>query len=418
MYNHVGNRESASFEYAPDWLGGPNSFAIDPALPLVAGPQFHKASKGGSVFHGAIADTGPDGWGERVIRRDHARRRFTALAEGREEPPPILGQLDLLLGVDDESRVGALRLQDKTGAFCRAPELARRTTPPAFDLSRVIAASRAIEENTETEQDLACLRGRGTSLGGMRPKCSIMTTSGAMAIGKFPSIKDTGAVTKAEVVALRLAREAGITAARAELIDSDGVPVAMIYRFDREDSRRIPYMSAATMLSADSSNATDHAYTEIADRLRQTGAAPQQDIEELWRRVAYSILITNTDDHLLNHGFLHADRGLWRLAPAFDLNPTPERAREFKTWITEASGPEATIDALMDATQHFGLSPQRARQILSEVEAAVARWRDIGKNIGMTVAELDHFAPAFEHQERRAAARALSAPVAWPRGLV
>ena len=166
------------------------------------------------------------------------------------------------------------------------------------------------------------------------------------------------------------------------------------------------YVSAATMLGVDPNDPTEHAYTEIVDTLRVHGAAAQADIEELWRRIAFSILITNVDDHLLNHGFLHVERGKWRLAPAFDLNPFPERVRELKTWISELTGPEASVDALMSVTPYFRISPKRAKEILIDVERAVKRWRHEGRAIGMTNTELDQFSDAFEHAERVAARRA------------
>ena len=141
-------------------------------------------------------------------------------------------------------------------------------------------------------------------------------------------------------------------------------------------------------------------YTEIVDALRQHGAKAQSDIRELWRRIAFSILITNVDDHLHNHGFLHAGGALWRLAPAFDVNPFPERARELKTWISADTGPAASVDALRSVAPYFRISKQRASEILREVGAAVAQWRRIGTEIGMTVDDLDQFAGAFEHDER------------------
>jgi serine/threonine-protein kinase HipA len=162
------------------------------------------------------------------------------------------------------------------------------------------------------------------------------------------------------------------------------------------------YVSAATMLGADPLDAGEHAYIEIVDALRQHGSRPQADIEELWRRIAFSILITNVDDHLMNHGFLHVDRGQWRLSPAFDINPFPERVRELKTWISEDAGPEASIDALMSVVGYFRIAKARAIEILGEVETAVARWREEGCALGMTEDELDQFTDAFEHRERTA----------------
>jgi serine/threonine-protein kinase HipA len=157
------------------------------------------------------------------------------------------------------------------------------------------------------------------------------------------------------------------------------------------------------MLGVEVAESGEHAYTEIVDAPRMYGAAPRADTEELWRRIAFSILITNVDDHLRNHGFLHVDRGQWRLAPAFDVNPFPDRVRELKTWVSEDAGPEATIEALMAVLPYFRIAPPRARQILREVEQVVSRWRCAGRGLGMTTQQLDQFADAFEHQERAAA---------------
>ena len=231
---------------------------------------------------------------------------------------------------------------------------------------------------------------------------------GRLSIGKFPSVADDRAVTRGEVLALRLATAAGINAAVARLVESDGTPVALVRRFDRPDGGgRLMYVSAAAMLGVDVAEAGEHAYTEIVDALRVYGATPQADIEELWRRIAFSILITNVDDHLRNHGFLHVDRGHWRLAPAFDVNPFPDRVRELKTWVSEDTGPEATIEALMSVIPYFRISAPRAREILRNVEHAVSRWRPVGRSLGMTTQELDDFAEAFEHVERSAARRHL-----------
>jgi serine/threonine-protein kinase HipA len=407
-YDQQGARESAVFEYDATWLADAERFAIEPALALVAGPQFHRKTRDGSVFHPVIADTEPDGWGRRVIQRDYAKRRQEARRVGVAVGPSPLNSLDYLLAVDDVSRVGALRLQDESGRFQRASEDGRRTTPPLIELAHLLAASRAVETNTETAADLAYLRGRATSLGGLRPKCSVIDDDGQLSIGKFPSVADERPVTKGEVLAMRLAKRAGIDAADARLVESDGTPVALIRRFDRPPAGgRLMYVSAATMLGAEPGDPGEHAYTELVDALRQNGATPPADIAELWRRIAFSILITNVDDHLLNHGFLHVGRGLWRLAPAFDINPFPERVRELKTWVSEEAGPEATIEALMSVVPYFRLTQARAKAILAEVEYGVAAWRDEGRALGMTEVELESFADAFEHGERVAGRRVI-----------
>jgi serine/threonine-protein kinase HipA len=403
-YDAVGFRERAAFAYAETWLGMADRFALEPALPLVAGPQFHRKVRDGSVFHGAIADTEPDGWARRVILRDHAKRRQAARRAGQKPEAVQLQAIDFLLAVDDASRVGALRFQDEAGVFCRATEPGRRTAPPLIELKQLLSATRAVETGSETAADLAYLRGRGTSLGGLRPKCTVVDDDGHLAVGKFPSVKDERPITKGEVLAMQLARASGLGVADARLVDSGGVPVAVIRRFDRtEGAGRIPYVSAATLLGADAAAPQEHFYTEIVDALRIHGADAQSDIEELWRRMAYFVLITNVDDHLHNHAFLHASRGQWRLAPAFDLNPFPDRARELKTWISGDTGPEATIEALLSVLPYFRIPRARAKEILSRIERSLARWRETGLALGMTNQELDQFVDAFEHPERDAA---------------
>jgi serine/threonine-protein kinase HipA len=164
-------------------------------------------------------------------------------------------------------------------------------------------------------------------------------------------------------------------------------------------------VSAATMLGVEATEPEEHTYTEIVDAIRVHGADAQADIEELWRRIAFSILITNSDDHLRNHGFLHVDREFWRLSPAFDINPSPERVRELKTWISEDAGPDMTIDALMSVIAYFRITAARAKEILSDVAYAVNGWRKTGQSIGMSEEELEPFVDAFEHGERAAAKR-------------
>jgi serine/threonine-protein kinase HipA len=384
-HNLQGARESASFAYVASWLESSERFAVDPAqLRLVTGSLFRKrAHRDDTVFHGAIADTEPDGWGRRVILRHHAKKR----AEGRiagKAPDQPLNQLDLLLAVDDHSRVGALRFRDESGEFQRVPTVGRRRTPPNVSLAQLVASSQAVELDEETMADLDYLRGRGTSLGGRRPKCSILTPDGHLAIGKFPSVNDQRAVTKGEVLALRIAKDAGVRAAEASLVESEGLPVAIISRFDREGQLRIPYVSAATLLGVSPRDPEPHTYMEIVDALRIHGANLTEELEELWRRIAFSVLITNLDDHLLNHGFLHQSEGRWVLSPAFDVNPFPDRVREFKTWISDTAGPVAALDPLLEVAAYFGIKPKRAREIVAEVDGAVSNWRPRGREIGMS----------------------------------
>ena len=403
VYVRQGRRENSAFAYDAGWLANSARFNVSADLQLTAGHQPHRAtSPHDSVFHGAIADTAPDAWGRRLIARDHARRR-------KEHPKlPALTELDYLLAVDDSSRVGALRLRDPDGNWHRAAAAGRRSTPPLIELERVFHASRAVELGQETAEDLRYLQGKGTSLGGMRPKCTLVDEDGRLAIGKFPSVDDARSVTRGEVLALKLAVQAGIDAAPARVVRLGEVPVAVIRRFDRDETDgRIPYQSAASLLQA--SREEDRSYTEVADAIRTHGHAPTQDVRQLWRRLVFNLLITNVDDHLQNHGFLHVSQGQWRLAPAFDINPFPDKERESKTWLSEQDGPITDVRMLLARAPYFALGKAEALAVLAEVHAAVANWRQVamGPEVALRPAELDDFAPAFEHQQMDAAAALL-----------
>lgn len=397
-----GRREHSTFAYGANWLSDAEKFAISPDLPLIGGNQFRKApSKDDSIFHFAFADTEPDGWGCRVIARDHARRRKAAQQAGKPLPSAELSEMDYLLGVDDLSRIGAIRLMNPdTGEFLRVIENGGRGTPPLLELSHLMAATRAVEMNQETEADLRYLRGRGTSLGGMRPKCTVVDDDGQLAIGKFPSIKDDRCVTRGEVLALHLAAAAGISVAESRIVMSDDLPVALVRRFDRvQGGGRIPYLSAASMLQA--SRQDEHAYAQIADAIIVNSIEPRRDLEELWRRLAFNLLITNVDDHVQNHGFLHVRHGQWRLSPAFDLNPFPDKDQELKLWLDEASGPVDSIEAVVAAARYFRLDDAAARRVLGQVVRAIRGWTTVARSaaVGMCARDLDDFAPAFEHKQ-------------------
>ena len=409
VYVRQGRRENSAFAYDESWLASPARFNLSADLQLIPGHQPHKAASAhDSVFHGAIADTAPDAWGRRVIARDHAKRR-------KDDPKlPALTELDYLLAVDDFSRVGALRLRDPDGTWHRTVQAGRRSTPPLIELERVFQASRAVERGQETAEDLRYLQGKGTSLGGMRPKCTLVDEDGRLAIGKFPSVGDTRSVTRGEVLALKLAARAGIDAAPARVVclgpSGSEVPVAVIQRFDRDEADgRIPYQSAASLLQA--SREEDRSYTEIADAIRTHGQAPTQDLRQLWRRLVFNLLVTNVDDHLQNHGFLHVAHGQWRLAPAFDINPFPDKDRESKTWLSERDGPITDVRMLLARASYFALDEQQALTVLGEVHAAVSNWRNLalGPEVGLRATELDDFALAFEPAKIDAAAT----PLGW-----
>ncbi|MCE5319300.1 MAG: type II toxin-antitoxin system HipA family toxin [Parachlamydia sp.] len=408
FFNASGNRESCGFEYTSEWIESRDSFTIEPGLPRVHGRAFRSKKAEASVFYGAIADSEPDGWARQVILRDYGKHRKEAMDRGGTNTYAPLTSIDCLLAVDDYSRVGALRYQDENGLFQRAAGKGKRSAPPLIELDSLLRASAAVETDSETAADLEYLRGRGTSLGGLRPKCTIVDQDGSLSIGKFPSVHDTYSVTKGEVLALHIAKAAGINAAQSRIAESDGISVALIKRFDRMQGDRIPYISAATLLGIEDSHSI-HTYTEIIDALKRYSADYQADAEELWRRIALTILISNVDDHMRNHGFLHVEKDLWRLSPAFDINPFPEKHRVLKTWISEGTGDAASIKLLMEVAPYFGIDFKRARALLDSVESAVSRWRQIGKKIGMTPTELNAFETAFEHDERKIARQLLAA---------
>lgn len=401
VYVRAGQREFSQFAYRETWLSDPRFFDVSPDLDKTVGHQVRRAAtKEDSVFFFALADTEPDSWGRRVIARAHAKER---------QKNPSLGpltELDYLCAVDDHSRIGALRLRDASKRYLRSVAAGQRTTPALLELEHMLSASRAVEQSRESAEDLRYLLGKATSLGGLRPKCSIVDGDGALALGKFPSVQDERSVTRGEVLALRLAQLAGIEVASARIVMVQGEPVAVVRRFDRTaEQARIPYISGATLLQ--SHRGDERAYTELVDAMRSKCLAFKQDAQQLWRRMVFNHLVTNVDDHLHNIGFLYADANLWRLAPAFDLNPFPDKERESKTWLSEDTGPITSVETLLAQAARFELSASEARQVLTEVVSAVSRWRHIAvmPEVGMAPHELEAFAPAFEHAELERARR-------------
>lgn len=376
----------SAFRYDEQWLQSDRYFAVSPDLQPVLTVQ-HPAG----VYFRSLEDTGPDSWGERVIRRAHAKMRE------KERDVPPLDPVDYLTWVDDEARLGALRLFNPEQRIYLHTAGVHRHVPPLVELDKVLHAAHALEDGTESAEDLQYLIGRGTSLGGARPKSTVLDTDGWLALGKFPSQADKRDVVRGEVLAMHLAAKAGIRVADARVAMINDTAVAVIRRFDRTaNGARIPYMSAATMLLVDGRE-EEHAYTELVNVLLKEGSRAIADIQELWRRLVFNFLICNTDDHLRNTGLLYDARGKgWRLAPAFDLNPMPGNRRESKTWLTEDSGLIDSKLTLMDGARYFRLTQQDAVTIWAQVEAAVSAWRNVGSQLGMSSSALVDFAPAME----------------------
>lgn len=383
---YLGSGRRSAFSYDERWLQDSRFFTLSPDLQPVLSVQHPQA-----VFFRALEDTAPDSWGERVIRRAHAKLR------PKDREVSALAPIDFIMWVDDEARVGALRLFDPQGKVYLRSGGSHRHVPPLVELDKVVQAARALEEGTESAQDLHYLLGQGTSLGGARPKSTVRDTDGSLALGKFPSQADQRDVIRGEVLAMHLAAKAGVNVATARVELINGTAIAIIRRFDRTgDGGRVPYVSAATMLQSDGRDTT-HAYTELVDVLLQEGANPIADIHELWRRLVFNFLICNTDDHLRNTGFLYDARNHgWRLSPAFDLNPMPGDRRESKTWLTEDSGPIDSRNMLMEGAPYFRLSAEEAAAIWTEVAQTVDSWRFVAKGLGMRGTDLVDFEPAFE----------------------
>ena len=267
--------------------------------------------------------------------------------------------------------------------------------PPLMRLQALLRATEAVHAESETAQDLRFLLGAGSPLGGARPKCAISLADDGLAIAKFPKPDDTRDMVAGEVLALAVAREAGICTAEHRLVSVGKQSVAVITRFDRQGKIRIPFISAASLLGADPGGSA--AYTQLGDGIRQFGHDVPGDLRELWRRLIFSLLASNYDDHLRNHGFLMLAPGRWSLSPAYDLNPVPEidRARVNKMAITEDAEPP-TIAGALNAAPRFGLPPAEARRILREVLAAVSGWRKTGLRLGIRPTTLEAYASAFE----------------------
>ena len=388
-------RETATFLYDPRWINSADSFALEPALAVSPAP--YHAGEGRRMF-GALGDSSPDRWGQTLLRR--AERR---LAKTEARAPRALREVDFLLGVTDSVRQGALRLAATEGGPFVAPERSAGV-PPVVELPKLLSATERFLANQESADDLRLLLAPGSSLGGARPKASVRDTDGAMLIAKFPKRHDDDyRVVAWEAVALELARMAGLRVAESRLDAIAGRDVLLVTRFDRHVTvggvHRIPYLSAMSMLGA--SDGERRSYPEIADVLRAHGSDTVRDLIELWRRIVFSVLISNADDHLRNHGFLYVGASGWRLSPVFDVNPVPTdiRDRMLSTSIGTDGDQTASMEIAFEVAPLFGLKATAAHGIAAEVGAAVAQWRSVAERFGLDAEELERMSSAFEHGE-------------------
>ncbi|MEO3388291.1 HipA domain-containing protein [Mesorhizobium sp. CAU 1741] len=387
LYAHNNKaKETASFEYEAGWLANPLRYSLEPALNLGAGHFYTPRS-----LFGSLGDSAPDRWGRTLMKRAEARR-----AESEKTKARALYEFDYLLLVHDETRQGALRFSEEPGGKFLAHD--SDPVPPLINLPKLLSATDALLDDAETAAELKLLLAPGSSLGGARPKASVREKDGQLAIAKFPKKDDEYAAVEWEFVALELARQAGLDVPDFRLETIAGRAVIILRRFDREGAARRPFLSAMSMIGAGDNEA--HSYLELMDALRQYGASPHIDGVELWRRIVFSILISNTDDHLRNHGFLHEGQKGWRLSPVYDVNPVPVEVKErvLTTAISEEDG-TASLDLAFTVAGNFGLKRRDAVAVAAEVGAAVANWRDIAARAGLKKNEIDRMASAFEHED-------------------
>lgn len=378
-----GRRQYSQFEYTTEWLADPEHFALSPSLPLRRGSFFNSGRNDKtSVLSGCFSDAAPDSWGRALMRK--------AIGGG-------LTEFDYLVLSDDRTRQGALRF---LGDDLEPLSALKPPIPRLIELEALRVLAHRFERDPEgAVEEARALAGAGGSLGGARPKANIMETDGHLWIAKFTSIQDTKPIERAEIATLRLAKRCGLRVpeARLELKASES-PIALIRRFDRRGSSRIPYISARTAL--DRVTEENAFYTDIGDVIRQISAKPIEDLHELWRRIVFTILVSNTDDHLQNHGFLYVGNDRWRLSPAFDINPSPSRQRVLETGIVEGGSFDASIDIAIDACEFFELKrPQASRHAREIAQTLATNWKQALLDEGMSASEALAYEDAFVHRE-------------------
>jgi serine/threonine-protein kinase HipA len=376
--------ESASFAYDSTYLAHPGAYALDPLLPLTGGMHQTRASQ---ALFGAFSDCAPDRWGRTLVKR-----REAALAREEGRAARSLGEVEYLLGVRDDLRQGALRFRQDNGPFLAEDD---KGVPALTDLPSLLELAEKAERDAADLTDLQRLVRVGSSLGGARPKAHVLDANGRIAIAKFPSKSDdTWNVMAWEKVALDLAKASGITVPESRLLNLAGRHVLVVDRFDRTaDGSRIGYASAMTMLEA--SDGETRSYLEIAEVIETTSRRATAELLELWRRIAFSVLISNTDDHLRNHGFLHEHGESWRLSPAFDLNPNPDPGPKYLNTNINEGDNTASVELVLDVAEYFRLTTAQAAGVLGEIVDAVSQWKTVAAGHGLSAAEIDGMVRAF-----------------------
>ena len=384
-------KQVISFEYAEEWLSDlTNNANLDPDLGLFKGRQYAPLDK---AMFGLFADSCPDRWGRLLMKR---REAIIAKKEGRK--PRTLMDVDFLLGVYDETRMGALRFSlSKNGPFLsNDKELA---TPPWTTLRKLEAASLAFEKNEDgmEEKWLKQLVAPGSSLGGARPKASVLAPDNSLWIAKFPSKHDEVNVGAWEMVVHDLAVMCNLNVPEAKLENfSKTGSTFLIKRFDRDKDRRIHFASAMTLLGKnDGAGASDGSgYLDIASIIRQNSVTPKNDLHELWRRIVFNMAVSNTDDHLRNHGFIMGKEG-WTLSPLYDVNPNIYG--DTLSLNVDADSNLIDFNLALSVAKLFDVKEAQATEELKEIKNVVeTNWRTLAQQYGLNRSEIEGMSPAFD----------------------
>jgi len=372
-------RERVSFQYAEDWIADRDAFPISPEYPLTAGVFIPPA---GHDILAPLGDSAPDRWGRTVMRRYEGR---AARAEGRRSK--VFQETDYLLGVNDETRLGALRFS--TDGVFQAPE--GIGVPTLLALGDLLAAAQRLLRGEETNEDLQMLFAPGSSLGGARPKASVFDQHNRLSVAKFPKDDDEYSLERWEAIMLDMATAAGINAADHTLETVGHSKVMLSHRFDRDGNQRIPFISAMAML--DGKDGDKFSYIDLADVIASESAQPEADWQELFRRVAFSIMVNNTDDHMRNHGFLRT-KGGWRLSPAYDINPAPNAPRILSSYVSE-DNPDGSLALLKESAAGYMIEDATVDDVINEVTSVVGRWAEFARQRGAPEREMRLLEPAF-----------------------
>lgn len=381
-------RKSFSFTYNRDWIASHEQFLLDPDIAWFGGAQYPNRKENFGVF----LDSMPDTWGRTLMKR-----RASMLAKEAGKQVPTLYDIDFLLGVHDESRMGALRFKlDPDGPFLDNDPVS--PTPPWATIRELQHGAELIESNEDTAEVrkwLAMLMAPGSSLGGARPKANILDEKGQPWIAKFPSKNDTTDRAAWEYLAYRLAVNAGIEMAESKLEHVAGkYHTFFTRRFDREKNARIHFASAMTMTGKNEELIRDDipSYLDIVEFIQFSGSGIAEDLAQLWRRMIFNILISNTDDHLRNHGFLLTSTG-WRLSPAFDINPSIDK--DGLALNIDMDSNQLDLGLATQAGVYFRLSKKEMDEITDQVISAVNGWQKVANEIGIARGEQILMAPAF-----------------------